>query len=101
MTTEAHAGMARSIETDPESLIVDIVTNIAAKRGVHPRELPPLCEYVDVDSLVRLVETACRDDAKSVMTQFEYDDHGVRVQSDGANGLVLLFSRARKGVDSQ
>lgn len=101
MTTHSTEEISHAIETDPESLIVEIVTSIATELGVRPCELPPLNDYVDVDALVRLVETAVRDDAQHVTTQFRYDGHAVRVRSDASVDIGPLFSgsAAEGGLD--
>ena len=99
MTTRFPEEVTHSVETNPESLIVDILTPIAEKRDSYPWELPPLNEYVDVDALVRLVETANRGDATHVTTQFRYEEYDVRVQSD--DGVEVSLRSADPTVEGR
>lgn len=67
---------------ESDTLIVDIVTTVAADVGCEPQELtPPFGSVVDPDALVALVEGS----GTPVEVAFEY--HGRRVEI-GADGSV-------------
>jgi hypothetical protein len=67
-----------------ESLVVDIVWELADVRGVDPRTLPPLYESVDVDALGALFELSQdRSDRLFDAVAFGVDGDEVRVTSDG------------------
>lgn len=67
-----------------ESLVVDIVWELADARGVDPCTLPPLYESVDVDALGALFELSEeRSDRLFDAVTFDVDGDEVRVTSDG------------------
>lgn len=79
-------------ETDREALIVDIVRTIADTKGVDPLDLPPLNEYVDVDALVTLVESANRGEPSRIAITFRYEGYDIEIQSDGTVDVTSLAS---------
>ncbi|MWG36385.1 HalOD1 output domain-containing protein [Halomarina oriensis] len=68
-----------------ESLVVDIVYELADARGVDPLSIPPLGDSVDVDALTTLLETS-RDGPTELFSEatFSVGSDEVRVASDGS-----------------
>jgi hypothetical protein len=93
MTTDSPEHFSQALQADPESLVVDIVTRVAAARDISPYDLPPLTDYVEADALVRLVAVANRG-GQQVTAQFRYDQHDVRVRGDGSVELTAVPAAA-------
>lgn len=63
-----------------DELVMDIVTEIAAREGVEPTELPPLARTVDPDALHELVDGS---DGNEVTVTFTYHGYDVTVTTGG------------------
>ena len=61
-----------------------IVEAIAAATNRDPRHMPPLHDYVDVDSITDIVTTEAKGASRPVRVTFPYEQHTVLVGSDGA-----------------
>lgn len=72
------------METD-EPVIIQIVEQVAAQKGVDPLALhPPLHDVIDTDALEALFRSAKRGDVPSTVTlEFVYQGYTVRVDSGG------------------
>lgn len=64
-----------------DDVIVDVVTEIAAREGVEPTQLPPLARTIDSDALARLLDS---DPDQSVRVEFTYRGYDVNVDSAGS-----------------
>lgn len=70
----------------PTTAVVEV---IAAVTNQNPRHLPPLYEYVDVDSLDDVITTGTKDTERTVSLSFPYEEHTVCVESDGTIQVEL------------
>lgn len=79
--------MSRGMEDEPISM--DVVQTVADEKGVDPRELPPLNEYIDTDALNELVNRSKEDSTSAIDVTFTYSGLVVRVHDgDGIEAVI-------------
>lgn len=85
MTTQSPQVSARTTnDCDQDALLLRIVDEIAAARGVEPLDVPPLHESVDVDALTGLVESSSPTHPTGMTVSFRIEDLVVFVFGDGS-----------------
>ena len=82
-TLPADVAPVGTASRSADSLVVDIVERLAAARGVDPLDLPPLNDYIDVDALATLFQSASEGGELFGAIRFQVEDHEVRVYHDG------------------
>lgn len=80
-----------SVERD--GVVFEVVTEIAAREGVSPTELPPLARTIDPDALSTLVDS--RPD-RAVTVEFSYCGYDVTVESGDSISVRQATSALRE-----
>lgn len=99
---DATAGGSDHWRADsPESLIHEITSALAREQGVDPLELEPLNNFVDVDALIRLVDSFDEKQRSSFASvTFYVDGYEVHVEQDGSVDVELSMQSLRTQDDS-
>ncbi|QIO21090.1 HalOD1 output domain-containing protein [Haloarcula sp. JP-L23] len=75
----------------PDSLVVTISEKLAAERGVSPRELPALNDYVNVDALASLFNSpGSAHLTTSGRVRFQVEHNEIQVDHDGTVSVRTL-----------
>ena len=78
----------------PDSLVFEIVRELADTRGVETTDLPPLYDYVDLDALTQLLRPGgtARQLSVSCVT-FSVEEYRIQVLGDGTVDISTIDNR--------
>jgi hypothetical protein len=84
MSEKSPPMIRRTDEAEPDSLTLTITDALAEARGVEPTALPPLNDYVDVDTLTRLLnDTSPKQQRSFCCVTLHIEGEEVRVYDNG------------------
>lgn len=66
------------------SLAWVIAEAVADAAGIHPTELPPLYDAIDLDAVARLIDNQSRKSSGTTVLGFTFERWNVFVRSDGS-----------------
>lgn len=78
-----------------ESIVFDIVRDVADREGVAVDDLPVLYDQIDVESVVQLLDST--EDSSEITVVFQYA--GYRITVDGAGDVEVRSAESDGGND--
>lgn len=80
-----------------ESILFDIVRGVADREGVDVDELPVLYDQIDVESVVKLLDST--EESSEITIVFQYV--GYRISVDGTGDVNIRSAESDGGSDRQ